>query len=280
MRETRKWMRFGMLAMVLATAGCGDRHEADDNGPEPPTAPPAPVRFDAADSAETRARLAAEGDSVGAAFGEVRRLRWREIWGLKRDRNATQIARAQSLGVRAADSTQIARLVKEGKLVALGDSTPYWVLRKMTHSVPYVTPDTRALLEEVGRRFHARLDSAGLPHYRMKITSALRTDQTQAALRKTNPNASRTVSAHEFGTTVDVSHERFAVPAPSPGDALPARQMEAEMLEEIGKKNAKALQALLGRTLIELRAEGALMVMMESNQPVYHFTVARRVAGG
>jgi len=165
--------------------------------------------------------------------------------------------------------------VKAGRLVALGDSTPYWVLRKMTHSVPYVTPDARANLIEVGKRFQARLDSAGLPHYRMKVTSALRTNETQVQLRKINPNASQIVSSHEFGTTVDVSHERFAAPAPDSA-APQVAQARTAMLEQAGKENAKALQALLGRTLADMRDEGALMVMMEDRQPVYHFTVARR----
>ncbi|HEX2091349.1 MAG TPA: DUF5715 family protein [Longimicrobiaceae bacterium] len=276
----RRWTAAGLVG-VLAAGGCarGEHEEYDGEVEEPQGRPAAAVT--AVDSARVRARIAAEGDSVRAAFGRVRRLRWREVWGLRRDVNAEQIATAERLGVRASDSAEIVRLVREGRLVALGDSTPHWVLRRMEHSVPYVTPDARAMLVELGRRFHARLDSLGLPLYRMKITSALRTDEAQAELRRINPNASRTVSAHEFGTTVDVSHERFAVPAePGNGDppgAAPAvRQMEVEMLEGVGKENARALQAELGRAIAEMRGEGALQVMMEDRQPVYHMTVARR----
>jgi precorrin-6B methylase 1 len=128
------------------------------------------------------------------------------------------------------------------------------------------------MLAELGRRFHARLDRLGLPHYRMKVTSALRTDETQAELRRINSYASRTVSAHEFGTTIDVSHERFAVPAGT-------GEMEAEVLEEVGKEHAKVLQAELGRAIAEMRDAHDLHVMMENQQPVYHMTVARRFAG-
>lgn len=273
------------VAAVLVTAGCygGDPYErereADPEEPAP-VVRRAPRPWNAADSAQAAARFAAERDSVAAALGRVRVLRWREVWGLRRDKNAEQIATAQKLGVRAGGEAAIQRLVRQGRLVPLGDSTEHWVLRKMTHSVPYVTPDARALLVEVGRRFHARCDSAGLPRFRMKVTSALRTDETQAELRKTNPNASQTVSAHEYGTTVDVSHERFAVPATP--DSIPSNawEMEEEMLEQVGKENGKALQALLGRTLIEMRAQGVVMVMMEDAQPVYHFTVARRFPTG
>jgi hypothetical protein len=142
----------------------------------------------------------------------------------------------------------------------------------MDHSSPYVTPDARAMLMEVGRRFHASLDSAGLPRYRMKVTSAIRTDETQQDLRKINSYASQTTSAHEFGTTMDVSHERFAVPADT-GDVF--WEMESDTLEEVGKEHAKVLQALLGRALASLREQGMVHVMMENKQPVYHFTLAR-----
>lgn len=292
MRGVRRWRTIGVVA-VLAVAACNrgdpyEREREDDPDDAPaqvavrraqPAAPLSP-----ADSAAAAARIAAERDSLVAALGRVRVLRWREIWGLRRDKNATQIAVAQRLGVRAGGQAAIERLAGQGRLVALGDSTEYWVLRKMTHSVPYVTPDARALLVEVGRRFHAKLDSAGLPRFRMKVTSALRTDETQADLRKSNPNASRTVSAHEFGTTVDVSYERFAVPA-GPRDTAAASppvpwEMEAAMLEQTAKANGRAIQALLGRSIAELRAEGALLVMMENGQTVFHFTVAKPFTRG
>ncbi len=55
--------------------------------------------------------------------------------------------------------------------------------------------------------------------------------------------------------------------------------MEAEMLEKLGKEHARVLQAELGRTILEMREKGTLRVMMENKQPVYHMTVARRLAG-
>ena len=294
MRGTWRWMAAGLLAGLVA-AGCDQAHDDFDREqeearesraaaarPAPPVQTPPPP-MTAADSAAARARIAARGDSLRAAFARVSVLRWREVWGLRRDKNAEQIATAQSLGVRASGEAEIRRLVREGRLVELGDSTPYWVLRRMEHSVPYVTPDARAMLAELGKRFHQRLDSLGLPRYRMKVTSVLRTDETQAALRKINANASQTVSAHEFGTTMDVSHERFAVPAHASGSAGGAQEMtemEVEMMEEVGKEHGKALQAELGRALTEMRGQGALHVMMEDAQPVYHMTVAKRFPAG
>jgi len=238
-----------------------------------PAAAPPPLA--AADSARVRAQVAALGDSLRAAFARARPLGASEVGRLRQDRNAEQTATARRLGIEPG-SGSVDALARAGRLVPLGDSTAYWVLRDMDHSVPCVTPDARRMLEDLGRRFHARLDRLGLPRYRMKVTSALRTDETQAELRKTNSYASRTVSAHEFGTTVDVSHERFAVPADPWPDGSAALEVEREMLEEVGKEHAKILQAELGRAIAGLRGRHALHVMMENQQPVYHMTVARR----
>jgi Family of unknown function (DUF5715) len=291
MRGMRSWM---MVALLAAGACGGDEHEGyvREAKAAPPRAgqqaarpaPPAPPRpMTAADSAQVRTRIAAESAAVAAAFLKVPRLKAREVGNLRLDKNATQAASAQSLGVRVSGQAEIDRMVQQGRLVPLGDSTQYWILRGMDHSAPYVTPDTKAMLEDLGRRFHARLDRLGLPRYRIKVTSAIRTEEAQVDLRKTNSYAARTISAHQFGTTVDVSHERFAVPAgPRAGSGAAsapiegAWELEAEMLEEVGKEHARALQAELGRALTELREAGAIHVMMENKQPVYHFTLARR----
>lgn len=270
------------LMGLLAAGGCTAEGDATENKvPAPSTGraairkAPKPPPPSAADSAAAQTRIAARAQVVRAAFGRVRPLGAREVGNLRLDKNAEQVASAQRLGQRASGEAEIQRLVREGRLVALGDSTDWWVLRDMDHSTPYVTPDARAMLVELGRRFHARLDSAGLPRYRMKVTSALRTPETQEDLRKINSYASMSTSAHEFGTTMDVSHERFAVPADT-GDAFWA--LESDTLEEIGKEHGKAMQAILGRAIDSMKDEGMLFVMMENKQPVYHFTLARPFA--
>lgn len=283
----RSWATCAMIGFATVMGCRGDEHEGYYEEVEEPARnaavtrpPPRPVEappMRAADSAHARQRITARRDSAQAAFARIDPLGASEIGTLRQDRNAKQIATARTLGQRAAGKAQIEQLVREGRLVELADSTEYWILRKMDHSVPVVTPDGQAMLMEIGRRFHARLRSAGLPLYRIKVTSALRTDETQAELRKINSYASSTVSAHEFGTTVDVSHERFAVPAPVANAPVPW-EMESEMLEELGKEHSKVLQAELGRAITALRKEGVLHVMIEDRQPVYHMTVARKIA--
>lgn len=276
MRETGSWIGM-VVAVALAAAACGG---APDTGPtespdQPPRAAAAPAP-PVEDTLAARARIAARADSAQAAFVKARAMTREERAGLRRDVNARQIATAQSLGVRARSEAEIARLRREGRLVSLDDSTRWWVLRDLDYSVPYVTPDAQSMLVEIGRRFHARLDSLGLPAYRMQVTSVLRTPEKQAELRGTNPNASRTVSAHEFGTTLDVSHVRFSAPEALATTSTRMQAEEVAALEEAAKKHAVALQAELGRVLAEMRAEGKLRVMMERQQPVYHMTVARR----
>jgi hypothetical protein len=278
-----------IVILVAVLAGCAEGGPAGrvESG-APPVEPalardavPVAVAYTAprvvtsADSAVARARLEAEAESLRAAFAGARELTAREVAELRLDRNATQIATARRLGTRVSGQAHIERLLASGALVELEDSTEYWILRRMENSLAYATPDLNAMLEELGRRFHTRLDGLGLPRYRMRVTSVLRTADDQEVLRRTNPNASRIVSAHEFGTTVDVSHERFAVPRRALG-VTALERLEVEMLEEVGREHSRVLQAELGRAIRELREEGALHVMMEDAQPVYHMTVARR----
>lgn len=281
--------------MVLALTACGAEIEGEPTGqtaarreqPAPGSTQPIPAAqpVQVPRPEDIRNEILERVDSVDRALGTIPMLTPKERGNLRSDVNAEQIARARALGVRAADTAAIKQLIRRGRLVTLADSTRYWVLRRMEYSVPHVTPDTRAMLTEVGRRFHAELDSLGLPPYRMEITSVLRTPETQADLRQSNPNASREVSAHEFGTTLDIARARFSAPAPAeiqkvvsgaPSPTPEVQQTAAAALDSVADKHSSALQAALGRVLIRMREEGMLMVMMERQQAVYHTTVARR----
>ena len=281
--------RNGVGLVVLALAGCGQ--EARDEPKEQPVAQVA-----AAPRVDTRAQVERElrdvhaeiferVDSAEQVLATVPGLTPQERRELRRDVNDEQIARARALGVRAADSAEIKQLRDRGRLVLLEDSTRFWVLRDLQYSVPYVTPDAKAMLTEMGRRFQAELDSLGLPPFRMEITSVLRTPETQADLRQRNANASQGVSAHEFGTTLDIARAHFTAPqasqlqanvASAPALTPQVRQVEAAALDSVAEKHSSALQAALGRVLVQMREEGKLLVMMERRQAVYHTTVAKR----
>jgi hypothetical protein len=173
----------------------------------------------------------------------------------------------------------VEELTRTGRLVELDDTTEYWVLRELDYSVPYVTPATKTLLNEIGKRFHERLDSLGIPRFRIEITSVLRTPENQSALRKRNANAARDVSAHEFGTTVDLAYRKWGAPALDSIAGLPItgelRVWSDSVMAATARERGAELQAVLGRVLKELRAEGRVLVRMERRQTVYHITTAR-----
>lgn len=234
-----------------------------------------------------RARIVARGDSLEETLGEVGGLTRAESRALRRDVNRVQVARARAMGVRPGGQKAHDRLRERGALVPLEDSTRYWTVRELDYSVPLVTPDTRALLVEIGERFQARLDSLGLPPLRFQVTSVLRTDENQEALRRINANAASGTSAHQFGTTVDISYIRYSAPPEPAADLRPAsapalephlQQVQGLVLEAAAERQSGQLRAVLGRVLRELREEGKVLVMMENRQAVYHITVADRFA--
>lgn len=231
-------------------------------------------------------RLEVLTDSLDAVFRPVPLLTPAQEAGFRRFGNAQQLERARALGLRAADAAELEAALRDGRLVELEDSTPLWVVRKLDFSDAFVTPDARALLVEIGERFHARLAAMGLPPFRLEVTSVLRTAAHQAALRSVNPNAALGESTHEYGTTLDVVYASYAAPAESPRGALPAdmvwlaphvERIAAALLETLAARNSRELQAILGHVMAEVQAEGMAMVTLERLQPVYHFTVARRL---
>lgn len=199
--------------------------------------------------------------------------------------NATHVATARSNGVGPVrDSAHLATLVDRGALVQLPESTHWWVLRDLNDSLPYVTPGTQAALEEVGRRFHARLDEHGLPPFRLDITSVLRTSEQQSELQRRNPNAADATSSHEFGTTLDIAYLSFAAPQsldqPSLATELddqaspPLRAEMTTRLDGLGTLYAPHLEGELGAVLQQLERDGMVLPLRERGQPVYHITVA------
>lgn len=284
-------MRVTTIAAGVLLAACGPgaggempTAEQESDPARVAVASPAPAPApDPAEWAALEAAIRAEADSVDRVLRGVANLTGAERSALRRDVNDPQTARARALGVRAGNDYEQA--AADGRLVRLADSTEYWAVRELDHSVPYVTPGAEAMLAELGRRFHAELDELGVPRYRLDITSVLRTPEKQAALRRGNANAAAGVSAHEYGTTVDVAYRAFAPPAAEPDGSLnptlarAARMLRDQLLAETATARAAELQAVLGRVLLEMRREGKVMVMMERRQTVYHMTVARRFPG-
>lgn len=211
---------------------------------------------------------------------------------LRRSLNRTHVRLAEALGTEPiAGRDSLAAAAQRRGLVSIAGASPYYTAGRGTYSVPYLVPAAAAMLDTVGVRFHAALDSAGLPRYRFVVTSPLRSSEDQAALRGVNANAAAGHSSHEYGTTVDLTYRRYGfaglgtLDVPAPKDRLPAfvrrgliargERQAREAFAGFAERYRSRLQALLGRALIALEDEGVLVALMERRQPVFHITVAR-----
>ncbi|GAB5521212.1 MAG: hypothetical protein RhofKO_34630 [Rhodothermales bacterium] len=208
---------------------------------------------------------------------------------MRRYLSKAHMERAQRLGiVPGAGEDQIDDLLADGRLVEMEEDTTYWIVRDLDYSVPYVVPSKKAMLVELGERFHAQLAEEGLPPIRFEISSLLRTAETQAALRRVNGNAARGTSTHEYGTTIDIAYNSFTAPV-EPYAALIGeddrwlepylRQVATAVTEATVAKYSREMQAILGEVLIEMQNEGKVMITLERRQPVYHITVADDYGG-
>ena len=276
-------MRRIALILIVSTTACGYVEQE---------------REAAAESAELETMIAVE-QQISTAVRQIDRLAgsaerilnprpvmapW-EIDALRRFPNAAHVAQAQSLGVRVADSTVTNQLLASGRLVQLPDSTQHWIVRPRT-SPAHVVPELEELLEVLGSRFQARLAELEVPPYRIEVTSALRSTERQARLRATNGNAERGVSAHEFGTTLDLSYAAFAPPAELPDQVLgdvpeglvPHVRRYADLaFESVSARKSRELGAIFSDVLLEAQNEGLVLVTYERQQTVYHITVGSEV---
>lgn len=229
-------------------------------------------------------RLQAYADSIEAALRPVPLLRPAETNAFLRYRNPDQLVAARRLGVeQPVTEERLQKHLESGRLVRLEDNQ-YWTLRETRFGRPIGTPDLVALLTQIGERFQNRIGEMGLPPLRLEITSLLRTEADQAALRRVNPNAAIGESTHQYGTTVDITYASFRAPLEPQvdldlGDAdwlePHLRRIEALAAETGAARMNLELQAILGRILREMQDEGLVMVTREVLQPVYHMTVAR-----
>lgn len=234
-----------------------------------------------------RERLAtyiAERDSL---YVKIPLLTDRQRALLRRSVNAAHVETGRRLGVEpVAARDDVLGEARAAGLVRIDENDYYWVA-DLTHSVPYVTPDAAAVLDTIGVRFQAKLAAYGLPPYKYYISSVLRTAEDQASLRRTNVNAAAGVSSHEFGTTFDIQFRRYRYGGDPAAElwepAFPYLTTEfaadlAAFYEETTERYPSRFLSLMAETLIELEDEGLLITVMEMRQPVFHTTVARRLA--
>ncbi len=167
------------------------------------------------------------------------------------DNNDTQIVAAQTNGITKFQSRK--DFIETSELMKM-NSCALYEIDSLTHSMPYLVPIARLLLDDIAIHFQQLL-SQNHPNnnYRLIVTSILRTQDDVTRLRKRNRNASEN-SCHCYGTTFDISHRRF--------DKLSGTDV-----------NDQILKHTLAQVLYELRKMGRCYVKYEGRQGCFHITV-------
>ena len=173
------------------------------------------------------------------------------------DMNDVQLAAAQVLGVPPVKDRDAAEQSKKD-LVKLEDTDSY-VVDSLTHSIPYLVPSAKELLDRIGQNFLDSLSSKGLNPNKLVITSVLRTEDDVAKLRKRNLNASEN-STHRYGTTFDISYWRY----------VKVPDLRGRPYEDVPPEY---LRAVLSQVLKDLHDEKACYVKYERKQTCFHVTL-------
>lgn len=180
-----------------------------------------------------------------------------------RDLNAKHVKYAKQGGVSPFNTNDefekgIGTLIKDDKLVEIKDNR-YYRICALTHSHPYLTPEAKVFLHDLGKLFQKKLDEKDLPNYYFQISSLLRTEENQKKLSRTNGNASSN-SSHLYGTTFDI-----------PYFTVVKRTLFWKEAEVTDGRASKLLSEAIG----ELRKEGRCVAVTERNEACIHITVIK-----
>ncbi len=169
------------------------------------------------------------------------------------DLQPIQLEAAQKFGIkplenRDTDFTQIKELVKI-------EPCQYYDIEWLSHSVPYLTPSAKALLDEIGRDFQDSLKLRGVRPEKIVVTSVLRTMADVKRLQRVNSNAVPN-STHCYGTTFDIAHNSF--------NPVEGKQHDLTFRE---------MKTVLAHVLYRLRMQKKCWVLVEERQACFHITV-------
>lgn len=168
------------------------------------------------------------------------------------DNNDIQLIAAESYGIsqifRNRDEFEVLPELMEINSCAL------YKVNDLTHSLPYLVPLARVLLDDIAILFQQKVkEKYPNSNYRIIVTSLLRTQEDIRRLRRRNRNATEN-SCHRFGTTFDIAYRSF--------DKIEGKDIDIPTLNYI-----------LAETLYELRLHGRCFVKYERRQRCFHITV-------
>jgi hypothetical protein len=168
------------------------------------------------------------------------------------DRVVDYSAAAKLRGISPSSSErELKRKISDGDLVKVRTNSLY-IVDRLKFSHPAVTPESKVLLDEIGRRFREKTSGKGLPGARFYITSMTREKTNLKMLSRYNSNTSRN-SPHLYGNAFDISYKRFS-----------ARKMFLTNCDNGFMKEA------LAEVLSQLRDEKRCWATYERNQNCFH----------
>lgn len=140
---------------------------------------------------------------------------------------------------------------RKSELVYIG-SNPYYDVRKLSRSIPYLVPRAAVLLQDIACNFFDSLQVKHVPINKFIISSVLRTKEDVEALRRYNHNATEN-SCHLYGTTFDIAYNHYTPVT---------RAVRNDTLKWV-----------LSEVLDDLRKQGRCYVKHENKQGCFHITV-------
>lgn len=171
------------------------------------------------------------------------------------DLQSRQYAVASQIGLSRPpkDRDDAASMKKSLRLV---QSTENYLIDSLTHSVPYLIPSAAKELDAIGAEWADILARNGLPHYRFRVTSILRTEEDIRALQRSGNINSVTQSCHCFGTTFDLAYMHY--------------DKVTRTRDYVHEDN---LKLVLGQVLLNHQRAGKIYVKYEWKQSCFHVTV-------
>ena len=168
------------------------------------------------------------------------------------DKNDFHLESAQSIGILPVENRDEAEhLKKQLREIKAGKN---FEIDELTHSIPFVVPQTELLINKIADNFADSLKSLNAPHYKIIITSITRTKEDVKRLGQKNINASLN-SAHMYGTTIDISWKRF----------IKTGKNKTNLTDE-------QLKMVLAMVLRDLKKEGLCYIKHEKKQACFHIT--------
>lgn len=172
------------------------------------------------------------------------------------DLNDKHLEAAKKLGIKPVASREEAK--KATRKMKEIETNDYYEVEELTHSIPFLVPEAAKLLEDIGRNFQDSLYNLNAPLYKIKVTSVTRTVEDVSKLRKRNINSSAN-SAHQYGTTFDVSWNRY----------IKIKEKDPLNIEK------EQLKMVLASVLRDLQRAERCYIKHERKQGCFHITVRK-----